>query len=91
MDFARDRLFEIFEKHHQTGDWKNLSQEEFLFRIVEEYVIELIRIGHIPIHYLEVIRVDLEGEVLEMFRKKTYGQVTSFAKSPSRKKSKSAI
>ncbi|MCB0412105.1 MAG: hypothetical protein KDD22_06235 [Bdellovibrionales bacterium] len=73
MEIARDRLFEIFDRHLQEGKWQSSSQDEFIFRIVEEYVIELIRVGHIPIHYLEAIRQDLEDEVLEMFQVKTYG------------------
>ena len=74
MNFASDQLFEIFDRHVQEGKWRSLAEEEFIFRIVEEYVMELIRIGHIPIHYLENIREDLEAKMLEMFRKKTYGQ-----------------
>lgn len=80
MELMRDRLFEIFDRHVEEGQWKTKAQDEFIFRIVEEYVIELIRIGHIPIHYLETIREDLEAEVLDMFLKKTYGQVKKLSR-----------
>lgn len=80
MTLNTDRLLEIFERHLGAGNWKTISEEEFIFKIVEDYVIELIRVGHIPLHYLESIREDLEAEVLEMFRMKTYGQNKKIAR-----------
>lgn len=68
-----DLLYRIFERHLLDPTSKEKEQDEFIFRIVEEYVMNLIREAHIPIHYLETIRQDLEAEVLEMFRVKTYG------------------
>jgi hypothetical protein len=84
MDFSRDRLFEIFDRHHLEGKWRSHSEEEFIFRIVEEYVMELICVGHIPLGYLETIREDLEAEVIDMYRKKTYGQKKPLNRAPRR-------
>lgn len=73
MNSQLDLLYRIFERHLLDPSSKNKDPEEFVFRIVEEYVMNLIREAHIPISYLETIRQDLEDEVLEMFRAKTYG------------------
>ena len=68
-----DRLQQIFQQLISDVTRPQETHEEFIFRVVESYVLELIRENHIPIPYLDQIQKDLEDEVLEIYRKTTYG------------------
>lgn len=68
-----DKLYELFEQRLYSTDFEPQTQEEFIFRVVEDYVEGLIQSAHIPIHFLQNLQVDLEEEVCEMLKKKTYG------------------
>ena len=68
-----DKLYEFFEQRLYSMDFEPETQEEFIYRVVEDYVGDLIQIAHIPIHFLKGLQVDLEEEVSEMLKKKTYG------------------
>lgn len=68
-----DKLYELFEQRLYSSDFEDSTQEEFVFRVVEEYVMGLIQAAHIPIHYLKTLQEDLEAEVGEMLKIKTYG------------------
>ncbi|HWU44863.1 MAG TPA: hypothetical protein VN132_15530 [Bdellovibrio sp.] len=49
---------------------------EFIRRIVDLYTLQLMQQGHIPANYFAEITSDIETEVIEIFRKKTYGYLT---------------
>lgn len=44
--------------------------------VVNIYTLKLMKQGNIPIQFMEDIMADLEAEVLEIYRKKTYGFLT---------------
>lgn len=52
---------------------KDDDSEVFVARVVEEYLMTLVRQAHIPIKYLESLREDLMTDVHDMLRIKTYG------------------
>lgn len=68
-----DLLFQIFQQHLTNPDCKIVSSKEFIQKVVRTYLIFLSGAGTIPQMHLEDVVEDLEAEVLEMFRKKTYG------------------
>jgi hypothetical protein len=68
-----DLLFQIFQQHLTNPDCKIVSAKEFIQKVVRTYLIFLSGLGNIPQGHVEGIVEDLEAEVLEMFRKKTYG------------------
>jgi hypothetical protein len=68
-----DKLYSLFEQRLSSSDFETSTQEEFIFRVVEDYVLDLIQAAHIPIHHLKTLQEDLEEEVSEMLKKKTYG------------------
>lgn len=68
-----DKLYEFFEQRLYSMDFEPETQDEFIYRVVEDYVSDLIEVAHIPIHFLKGLQTDLEEEVSEMLQKKTYG------------------
>lgn len=68
-----DLLFQIFQQHLTNPDCKIVSAKDFIQKVVRTYLIFLSGMGNIPQGQIEGIVEDLEAEVLEMFRKKTYG------------------
>ncbi len=71
-----DRLLQLMILRLQRGDLPKESQNEFIKEVVGSYMAELMAIGFIPHHLLTPIEDDLTEEALEMFRKKTYGNLT---------------
>lgn len=68
-----DPLYAFFEQRLYSSDFEDETQEEFIFRVVENYVESLIKKAHIPLNYLTRLQEDLEEEVQEMLQIKTYG------------------
>ncbi|MBC7370361.1 MAG: hypothetical protein H7326_02280 [Bdellovibrionaceae bacterium] len=68
-----DLLFQIFQQHLHEPDCEIVSPKEFIQKVVGTYVFLLTRKGNIPADQLDGVVEDLQSEVLEMFRKKTYG------------------
>ena len=68
-----DKLYELFEQRLYSSELETETQEEFIYRVVEDYVSDLIRMAHIPIHCLSALQEDLEAEVTDMLKVKTYG------------------
>jgi hypothetical protein len=73
MDIQGDLLYSIFEQYLFNALVEDETTDDFLTRVVREYMTRLSSKGSIPREYTSVIEVDLREEVLEMFRKKTYG------------------
>lgn len=70
---VKDRLFEIFQKMLlQTHDM-NETAPKLIRRVADCYALELLREGEIPLDFVDDVLTDLEAEVLEMYRKTTYG------------------
>lgn len=73
MRKGTDLLYSIFEHHLFNALVENESTEEFLTRVVREYLQRVSVNGTIAPGHLDSIEDDLRDEVLEMLRKKTYG------------------
>jgi len=68
-----DLLYDIFEQHLFNALVEEETTDEFLVRVVSDYLMRLSGSGMIPVEHIDSIEVDLREEVLEMLRKKTYG------------------
>lgn len=68
-----DLLFQIFHQHLHDPDCQIESAKDLIQKTVGTYLFFISRIGNIPEGHLQDVIEDLEAEVLEMFRKKTYG------------------
>jgi hypothetical protein len=78
-----DPLYSIFEQHLFTALVEGETTDDLLVRVVTDYVGHLKASGTvIPHSHLSTLESDLREEVLEMFRKKTYGHfdLTSYRK-----------
>jgi hypothetical protein len=75
MDPNVDLLYSIFEQYLFNALVEDETTEDFLTRVVREYVARLSHKGKgtIPREFAQSIETDLREEVLEMFRMKTYG------------------
>lgn len=69
-----DQLFKIFEQHLFNALVEEESTEDFITRVVSDYM-DLLQSNNtvIPREYVADLESDLKDEVLEMLRKKTYG------------------
>lgn len=87
MRSQRDPLFNIFEQHLFNALVEEETTEEFLDRVVKDYLCDLKSHGLIPPSQIQVLESDLKEEVLEMLRKKTYGHYSLKEFRKSREKS----
>lgn len=72
----RDQLFLIFRKHlEQTHNLKETANE-LILKVTRAYMYFLLTKGNIPFHLTEIMMKEIEAEVLEIYRKKTYGFLT---------------
>ena len=68
-----DRLHEIFEEQLCLNDEPDEKPDQFIEKVIEEYLAELAQSAHIPLPYLKSLREDLSVELQDMLRIKTYG------------------
>jgi hypothetical protein len=69
-----DLLYSIFEQHLFSALVENETSDEFLARVVRDYLARLTRLhAVIPREHYASVESDIREEVLEMLRKKTYG------------------
>ncbi len=71
----RDLLFSIFEKQLHSSLLMEETEEILVNRVVQTYLTSLKTQGFVPPKFLQDITEDLRAEVLEMYRKKTYGHL----------------
>ncbi|UOF02818.1 DNA-dependent DNA polymerase [Bdellovibrio reynosensis] len=71
-----DNLVKIVETRLQ--ETKNLKEksQDFILKVVHIYTLQLMKQGNIPIAFMEDVIADIEAEVIEIYRKKTYGFMT---------------
>ena len=72
----KDELYHIFDQQLHCFDKKAETAQDLIRRVASHYTLGLLRVGSIPFHFLETIIDDIEAEVVEMYRKKTYGFVS---------------
>ena len=87
MRLKRDLLFSIFEQQLQISLVGDDTEALLVDRVVENYMAALKTQGVIPPKFMKVLEDDLKEEVLEMYRKKTYGhlELASYRKKHSQK------
>ena len=73
MHSGFDPLYSIFEQHLMNALIEEETTEDFVTRVVQDYLGRIGQYGSIPRTFVEVVESDLKDEVLEMLRKKTYG------------------
>ncbi len=72
----KDVLYKIFSR--QLAESHNLREksQDFIRKVVHLYTVHLTKNGVIPLHMLDEVLEEIEQEVIEMYRKKTYGYLT---------------
>jgi hypothetical protein len=87
MRVKRDLLFSIFEQQLQNSLVAEDTESILVKRVVANYIVALKTQGFIPPKFLKVLEDDLCEEVLEMYRKKTYGhlELSSYRKKHAKK------
>lgn len=73
MNSASDLLYAIFEEHLYSALVEEESTDEFITRVVNDYLDHITARARIPSVYSQAISADLREEVLDMLRKKIYG------------------
>jgi len=72
---AKDPLIEIFKKHLNQIDPETQGVQDLVYEVVGDYISYLMRQGNIPQNMLDPLETDLREEVLEIYRKITYGHL----------------
>lgn len=70
-----DRLYQLMMTRLGRTDLASESEADFLLNVTAEYMAELMAQGNIPHFLLNVVERDLSEELVEMYRKKTYGHM----------------
>ncbi len=70
-----DQLFKIFKKHLELIDPETQGIQDLVYEVVAEYMAYLMTKGNIPQHMMDMVETDLREEVLEIYRKVTYGHL----------------
>lgn len=68
-----DPLYQIFEEHLHSGLYDDQPIDIFVRDVVDFYLADLKKSGHVPQRMHEVIKVDLVLDVQDMLRAKIYG------------------
>ena len=71
-----DALYSILKRRLDQIDPERENAQDLIYEVVGEYMAELMAIGNIPHYLLDLLESDLREEVLEMYRKTTYGFIT---------------
>ena len=72
---ATDVLFEIFKKHLHSLDPETQGVQDLVYEVVGDYMAYLMKQGNVPHFFLDSMETDLREEVLEIYRKVTYGHM----------------
>jgi hypothetical protein len=70
---ATDPLHDLFKKHLSLIDPETQGVEDLVYEVVGDYMAYLMKQGNIPSSQLDTLETDLKEEVLEIYRKVTYG------------------
>lgn len=69
----QDELYSIFKKNLNKIDSETQTEKDLIHDVVAEYIYHLMQIGNIPQFVLSTLEEDLNEEVIEIYRKTTYG------------------
>lgn len=72
----KDALYKIFIR--QLEECHNLKEKspDLIRRVAQLYMVQLTKTATIPLEHRDSVCEDIEQEVVEMYRKKTYGFLT---------------
>jgi len=70
-----DQLLKIFKKHLDRLDSDTQGVQDLVFEVVTDYISYLMKKGNIPHYMMDTLETDLREEVLEIYRKVTYGHL----------------
>ncbi|MFP5519095.1 MAG: DNA-dependent DNA polymerase [Bdellovibrionia bacterium] len=73
---TNESLYTIFFNRLSETHCLHESAAEFIQRVTREYMLQLLEKALIPFEFMEEVLEEIEAEVLEMYRKKTYGFLT---------------
>ncbi len=68
-----DPLYAIFERYLLNSYLEEESHDEFINKVVGEYISHVQQSGMVPSRLIPNVESELKEEVLEMLRKKIYG------------------
>lgn len=71
-----DILFQIFITQLKETSKITETANEFIQNVSRLYAFHLSKTASVPLHYLSDVIHDIEAEVVEMYRKKTYGSLS---------------
>lgn len=69
----KDELHFLFRKYLHQIDPDKQGLDDLVYEVVGEYMAILLQKGNIPHHLLDSVETDLREEVIDMYRKTTYG------------------
>ena len=72
----KDELVEIFKLELSKIDVEVQTEKELIHNTVAVYMALLLSRGIIPPHLMDMVQTDLEDEVIEIYRKVTYGSMS---------------
>lgn len=73
---SQDKLLDIFKAHLREIDTDTDGVQDLIYNTVGDYMAHLMSIGNIPEHMLDTLENDLRDEVMDIYRKITYGFLT---------------
>lgn len=71
-----DRLLQIFKKHLRDESDMEQTEEDLIYTVVVEYMLELMHEGNVPNRFMDTLENDLKEELRDIYKKTTYGYQT---------------
>ena len=68
-----DELYCIFEKYITDLSRPPQTHNELIFDVVAAYILHLMNTGNVPFPTLDTLESYIKEEIIEIYRKKTYG------------------
>lgn len=69
----QDRLLEILFERLEKANVTKESEDDLIHHASAQYIVELMSQGNIPHYFLDALEKDIQEELREMYRKRTYG------------------
>lgn len=73
---TRESLIHIFLSRLEENHLPAENAAELIQRVTREYMLSVLEKSMIPLDFLDEVFEEIESEVLELYRKKTYGFLT---------------
>lgn len=73
---TRENLLQIFLMRLEENHSPTETAAELIHKVTREYVLMALEKSLIPLEFFEDVFEEIESEVLEIYRKKTYGFLT---------------